>query len=102
MTAIPGRFRKLPLEVTAICWTGGNWPEVEAFVQSQPDGDVYGNGIFVHLWIAKSDTWTVVPAGDWVIAEVDGIGFYRCTSAEFDRTYEAVEDDDVLTEDDDE
>lgn len=46
------------------------------------DGDV------LKLWIAKSDAWGTLRAGDWVIAERDGAGVYPCTAEEFAAIYE--------------
>jgi hypothetical protein len=33
MSDTPRRYRKLPIEVTAICWTGSNWDAVAEFVR---------------------------------------------------------------------
>lgn len=96
MSDTPRRYRKRPLEVCAIQWTGENWPAVEAFVGLRPDSD--GPGVFptaagdLALWIEKSNTWRPdLPVGDWVIAERGGIGFYPCTVEQFEETYEPVD-----------
>lgn len=93
----PRTYRKLPLEVVAIRWTGSNWDAVEKFIRtsrSKLPFDLVArnlNGV-LDLWIEKSKTWRYgLPVGDWIIAERDGIGFYPCTAEEFEASFEAVE-----------
>lgn len=90
MSDTPRRYRKLPIEVTAVQWTGDNFPEVCEFADAERIR-VEVPGELLRLWIEKSQTWGVVRAGDWVIAERDGIGFYPCVATEFEATFEAVE-----------
>lgn len=80
-------FRKRPVQVRAIQWTGDNADAVRAFV----DRPVYKRG-FVDdagkLWVEKSNAWCDIAVGDWVIAELDGAGVYPCVAAHFGATYE--------------
>jgi len=92
----PGTYKKLPIEVQAIQWTAHNWDAVEGFIKSSDSKLPFDlvarhlNGV-LDLWIEKSKTWRYgLPVGDWIIAERDGIGFYPCTSAEFEASYEPV------------
>lgn len=92
----PGRYRKRPVEVTAVRWTGSNLGVIEAFAGWSLMASGTRRTVFEHagdlkLWIDKSQTWGTVRKGDWVIAERDGIGFYPCTAEQFDDTYEPVE-----------
>ena len=99
MSATPKRYRKLPVEVVAVCWTGSNWDVIAEFVQENGGMGTYPLDLKVRhmdhvldLWIEKSKTWRYgLPVGDWIIAERDGVGFYPCTAAEFEVAYEAVE-----------
>jgi hypothetical protein len=91
-------YKKLPIEVQAIRWTGHNWDAVEAFIKTS-DSKLPFDLVARHLgygqldlWIEKSKTWRYgLPVGDWIIAERDGIGFYPVTAEEFEATFEAVE-----------
>lgn len=95
----PRRFRKLPVEVTAIRWTGENLHAVCVFIEGltgPEDGWALvkrdmSNTDDLRVWIEKSDTWGTVRLGDWVLAERDGVGFYPCTAEQFADTYEALE-----------
>lgn len=86
----PARYRKLPVEVTAIRWTGENFPAVCEFADPERIR-VEVPGEQLRLWIEKSQTWGMVRAGDWIIAERDGDGYYPCVATEFEATFEAVE-----------
>lgn len=95
----PSVYRKRPVEVVAIRWTGRNWPEVAGFVASVPSPSLDGPAVRqassgrLALWIEKSQTWRPDhPVGDWIIAERDGVGVYPCVASEFDETYEEIED----------
>lgn len=83
----PGRYRKRPVEVDAIRWSGDNWDAIEKFA----GGHATFHGGDIDVWIEKSKTWRqALPVGDWIIAERDGVGFYPCTADQFADTYEAV------------
>lgn len=84
----PGVYRKGGLEVTALQWTGVNFPAVCDF--ADPDRirvDVPGEQL--SLWVDKAMAWATVLAGDWIVADRDGDGFCPYLAAEFD-SYEAV------------
>lgn len=95
------RFRKKPVEIEAVRWTGENVIEVYSFMHGNPG---WKHGIetpawddFVHLhsgkpWIistleAKEHT---VAVGDWIIKGVQG-EFYSCKPDIFEATYEQVD-----------
>lgn len=96
----PRRYRKRPVEVVAIRWTGQNWPEVVGFVAAHPSPSLDGPAVRqassgrLAVWIEKSNTWRPdLPKGDWIIAERDGFGVYPCTAEQFADTYEPAEPD---------
>lgn len=87
----PARYRKKPVTVEAIAWTGDNLDALAAFVGSidPPLMDEEDPGI-VWIWVEKSNTRCALVAPGWVIAEVDGVGYYPCTAEQFTETYEPV------------
>lgn len=90
----PRRFRKRPVEVDAIQWTGDNYFEVSAFVKDTAGGTswyVQTDRDDIIIWIEKSQGDGRVRPGDWVIAERDGVGVYPCTADQFAEIYEPVE-----------
>ena len=97
MSATPRQYRKRPIEMTAVRWTGSNGGVIEAFTGWSQWGSkrfrtVYRDGEDLLLWIEKSETRGRVRKGDWVIAELDGAGFFPCTAEQFDVIYEPVEE----------
>lgn len=86
-----GRYRKKPVTVEA---------------RQVPHFDVYQEAVDLETWlggafeswlpskdqlvfhVAKGGSEATVGAGDWVIAEPDGSGFYPCSEADFAATYE--------------
>lgn len=90
------RYRKKPVEVEAIEWTGENFNAVRAFTRGALGLGQVGDAL--PLWVTKSQAVCYVQRGDWVIREPDGSGFYPCSEADFPATYEpaapaAVADD---------
>ena len=81
------RFRKKPVEIEAIQWTGGNADEIELFV-----GDSY------ETWLPTTEQIEIrtlegpitASRGDWVIKGVQG-EFYPCKPDIFAATYEAAD-----------
>ena len=82
-----GKFRKRPLEVEALLWTGHNTADMEAFLESPRNGYFAGNCL---LRIQTLEgTMTCLP-GNWVVKGIRG-EYYPCQAGVFDQTYEAVE-----------
>jgi hypothetical protein len=90
------RYRKKPVEVAAIRWTGGdyktlnnfcgkNWSRADA-VDCEPHDEEQ-----VVVWNTKEYQWLNVPVGHWVIRGVAG-ELYPCDPAVFEATYEPVEE----------
>lgn len=97
------KFRKKPIVIDAVRWTGGNVNEVLPFIQDgKPDfSHLPNDGVHVHPGIGHSPvegtldiptlegTMTARP-GDWIIRGVKG-EFYPCKPDIFEATYEPVE-----------
>ena len=84
-------YRKKPVEVEAINWTGSNTREVDAFFGLMQPGE--GRG-FLHqgtsFLIATLEGAMRCEVGDWIIRGVKG-EFYPCKPDIFEATYEPVE-----------
>lgn len=104
----PGRFRKRPVEVEAIRWTGDNTAAVKAFVgtrqryglaeavpvtSGEPGfltaADVFGAVIGDAVVYDRFHEWIPLSIGDWVIRGLAG-EFYPHDGDVFARAYEAV------------
>ena len=95
----PSKFRKIPVEIEAIQFTGTNWRKISPFVgqmefngekiwKFQPVGDGE-NGVIAEVWDELHDTWVGVKAGQWIIKGVKG-EFYPCDDEVFQKTYEEL------------
>ena len=93
--AVPGvtRYRKKPVEVEAVRWTGGNLAEVQAFCDPgyfdavppedrDPDPDMTAQ-----VYDKLHGTWVHVHDGQWVIRGIQG-ELYPCAADVFAATYE--------------
>ena len=78
------RFRKKPIEIEAVQWTGGNTSEICRFV-----GGVIGTTFEPEVVIIKTkEGWVEASPGDWIIKGVQG-EFYPCKPDIFEATYDA-------------
>jgi hypothetical protein len=87
------RFRKLPVEIEAVQWTGDNVPEIEAFVGLAPDCTQYGFGVepdgTALVYADHERCWVNVPTGHWIVrGALDE--YYPISEAALNRTYERV------------
>ncbi|MBF6515537.1 hypothetical protein IU421_14790 [Nocardia cyriacigeorgica] len=88
------RFRKKPVEVEAIRWTGSNVNELFRFTNGkfaaiEPDdreGDPEKTGEVLDVLHA---TWVGVYTGQWIIKGVKG-EFYPCDDEVLAETYDAI------------
>ena len=76
-----GTFKKKPVEIEAIQFTGNNWSEIETFV---PVGKYNDDGTFQIITLEGEHKCSI---GDWVIKGVAG-EFYPCKPEIFAATYE--------------
>jgi hypothetical protein len=77
------RYRKKPIIIDAVQWfkMGDHPAVIKVGGGFDGDGQVHGK-----------QGWVSVFAGDWIIAEQDGGGFYPCEPDTFAATYEPVSD----------
>lgn len=79
-------FRKKPVEVQAMQWTGENSAEAYSFTRGQFDSEKAG---VAQVYDFLHDTWVWLDAGDWIIQGIQG-EFYPCKQDIFAETYERV------------
>jgi len=81
------KYRKKPIDVEAIIWTGDNIPEMRTFVEGK-----YYFKVGTQLFIPTLEGDMRVNKGDYIIKEpFDNIrGFYPCKPDIFEKTYEKV------------
>lgn len=84
------KYRKKPVVIEAIQWTGENADEVQAFLRNgrehAADGWVKGS----YVEIGTMEGLMVASIGDWIIRGVKG-EHYPCKPDVFVATYEKVE-----------
>lgn len=92
-TTNPRTFRKKPVTVQAMQWTGDNEAALTAWgvdfypvepVDRTDDPDHTGC-----LYVAANGAWIGVPTGEWVLR--DSAGFYPCRADIFAETYEPAD-----------
>lgn len=80
------KFRKKPVVVDAILWTGENWQDISDFVGDKLFRDTK------NIVIIKTLEGSMrADIGDWVIKGIKG-EFYPCKPDIFETTYERVFD----------
>lgn len=85
------RFRKKPVVIEAVQWTGKNLDEIRSF--SGVKASIYGPGPGTDDDILLIDTLegqTQASVGDWIIKGIKG-EFYPCKPDIFSATYESVD-----------
>jgi len=84
------KFRKKPVVIEAVQFTGSNFDEVLDFVKvsDRSYGVSYASK---EIDISTLEGVMTASAGDWVIKGVNG-EFYPCKPGIFEKTYDFVED----------
>lgn len=81
------KYRKKPVVIEAVKWTGENWDEIELF---SPYGISYNYPASRRsLSIKTLEGEMTAECGDWIIKGVKG-EFYPCKPDIFEATYERV------------
>ncbi len=80
-----GRYRKKPVEIEALQYTGDNKKECETFIEGNFDNTLNYPNIKTLEGVMR------VSNGDFIIRGVDG-EFYPCKESIFKKTYDLVED----------
>ena len=89
------RYRKKPVEVEAVQYTGGNAIELIIFTNNQfgyvvPEDRGDDPEVIAEVYDKLHSTWVGVKEGQWIIQGVQG-EFYPCDPDVFAATYEVVE-----------
>lgn len=90
------KFRKKPVEVEAVRWSGDNEDEIvsltgrEYFTHLDPEDTADDPELTAQVFDRLHSTWVGVYTGQWIIKGVKG-EFYPCAADVFAATYEAVE-----------
>ena len=80
------KYRKKPVVIEAVQWTGNNIDEIEALGGLRDYHYYPGGKLIIHT--LEGDMRA--PIGDYIIKGVDG-EFYPCKPDIFEKTYEIVE-----------
>lgn len=88
------RFRKIPVVIEAVKWTGENQDEINSFIGlvTNPDDSRHSyseNGTLLIRTLESGHGMHTANKGDWIIKGVKG-EFYPCKPDIFEMTYEAV------------
>lgn len=86
------KYRKKPVEIDTIQWTGDNYDEIYDFVGQKLGRVKIGfstSGAFDQLIIPTLEGEHRADVGDWIIKGVKG-EFYPCKPDIFKQTYEPV------------
>lgn len=80
------KFRKKPVVIDAMQWTGNNASELQEFARG---GEFSWNPIKAEAYIHTLEGVMTTRPGDWIIKGVKG-EFYPCKPDIFEATYEAA------------
>jgi hypothetical protein len=83
------KFRKKPVVIEAIQWTGSNYEEVSEFMQTQRGTVDIDDPLNPALLVHTTEGVMKASPGDWIIRGVKG-EYYPCKPDIFEMTYEPV------------
>lgn len=83
------RYRKMPVEIEAMQFDGGNYPEIVSWIYDAEGRKTPARGQGTELYIDTLEGTMHVTKGDYVIKGVQG-EFYPCKPDIFAATYEEV------------
>ena len=89
-----GTYRKRPVEIQALRWTGSNLYDVEAFIADPRKGHITFESPIPVLYLRTLEGIMRVSVDDFVIRGVKG-EFYPCKPDIFEATYEPVKGSDA-------
>jgi hypothetical protein len=88
-----GTYRKKPVEIEAVLWTGENWNEVVEFVRATGKPEDFAKVVYdqsSHLLLVSTLEGRVrCSMGDWLLRGVKG-EYYPCRADIFEATYDEV------------
>jgi hypothetical protein len=91
-------YRKKPVEIEAVLWTGGNHREMNDFLGGDPESGIsaYGNNFYIQhskveggLVIKTLEGEHLANIGDYIIKGIKG-EYYPCKPDIFELTYDVV------------
>lgn len=87
----PGTYRKRPIEVQAIQWTGDNADAITAWTGNRfdvldPEDRADNPDHTAQLLVDANSVWVGIETGEWILR--DRKGFYPCKADVFAETYE--------------
>jgi hypothetical protein len=87
------RYRKKPVEIEAMQWSGDNYPQLHAWTGNREDGHeiVAAAPHGLQLWVQANEAWLTLENGEWIIR--DSRGFYPCKPDIFEQNYEPATDE---------
>lgn len=80
------KYRKKPVVIEAVQYTGDNIKDVEDFINNDDILDYDSTGVYIHTL----EGTMLANKGDYIIKGVDG-EFYPCKPEIFEKTYEPAE-----------
>ena len=83
------KFRKKPVVIEAVQWTGNNREEMEKFI---PNTILAKKNVEEELAIGTLEGVMTASKNDWLIKGVHG-EYYPCKPDIFEKTYELVDDE---------
>ena len=83
------KFRKKPVVIEAVQWTGNNREEMEKFI---PNTILAKKNVEKELAIGTLEGVMTASKNDWIIKGVHG-EYYPCKPDIFEKTYELVDDE---------
>lgn len=88
------KFRKKPVTIEAVQWTGENLSEILGFCSGNASYELMARGncelVIATLEDGEGTARHVASSGDWIIKGIKG-EFYPCKPDIFDATYEAMQ-----------
>lgn len=79
-------YKKKPVPVEAIQWTGNNIDEIMTFMSDNPPYFDFWNSIIIQTLEGEMKA----PIGSWIIRGIEG-EYYPCRRDIFEKTYEQIE-----------
>ena len=80
------KYRKKPLDVEALRWTGANYVDMETFLESAKNGFFFGDKLYL---LMGGNEVRCLP-GTWIVKGATG-GYHPVPAHVFDQVYEVTE-----------
>jgi hypothetical protein len=97
----PQRYRKRPVVIEAMQWTGDNADAITAWYVSDftdhefstldPEDATDNPVATAQIWVAANGVYAPIETGEWIIR--DSRGYYPCKADVFAQTYELVDEE---------